>query len=356
MASSVSSDELRLETDDDLSEGEINFSNAQPIYGRHTYGSLNRNIRKDDLNNFSLLVLNSNNVQLNLSQVLDVLIVRYRLNFITSASLKVRRNPRKSIVYIYASYQDELNRFMNEINTVDGNSFILNDQVINVSLINNMIFGTARNSIDYVNSPDSISNLHFNFVPNHTISPSFNLQNIWGKIQESSQLLNAISGISLRLNVRHRVLYYYGSFILNDNCNVDNTLLSLRHVGISANRANFSSFILSDMQASTIRNSNGGIIIVNETLLSNNILSNVSTIDNCNQRTEANALIGLIPSIVQEVIRGLRVNEAQWSPNESIQQTPQGYYRNRGSNNQRRSGGRTRGRRMFNNRRNFNPY
>ena len=305
----ISSDELRLGTDDDLSDLEENLiaTNGQPIYGRHTFGSFNRKVFRADLERFCLIVLRSESVELKIPEVLEVLIQNYRLNFLTSLTYKVKRNSLKTILYLYASYRDEINRFFNEINNDTGHSFLIGSTTIHAKVFNNLTFGNAQINNDLIAHDNAICNLYFNFVPNHTISPSHNLLSICERVMKDDSLKGSINGISLKLNVSHRTLYNYGSFILNDRECVNKTLSVLNELNVPANLATFSSFILNSNQINIVKKDNGGSLKVNEFLLQNNILSNESIIDFSIPRQAApqNDVANLIPSIVSEVIRNL---------------------------------------------------
>ena len=209
-------DEISLETDDELNDDDINVSNRQPIYGRDTNGSFNRKIIKADLDLFSLIVLKCNDGSVSIMDVLSTLSIEHQLNFISSISYKLKRDPLKTIIYVYASYRDEINRFLNNISTVNGHSFIINGKRLDVAVFNDVVMGSALvdTSLDY-NSED-IVNIHFNFIPRPSISPSLNLLDLWERVDTNESLKNAIKGISLRLNVTKRTLHFYGSFILSD--------------------------------------------------------------------------------------------------------------------------------------------
>lgn len=60
----------------------------------------------------------------------------------------------------------------------------------------------------------------------------------------------------------------------------DGVLLSLKNIFITASKANFSSFILTNSQVRTIKDENAGSLIVNNPILIYNVLANVSTIYN----------------------------------------------------------------------------
>lgn len=175
-----SNDELRLITDDELSDIDENSiaNNGQPIYGRDTAGSFGRTISCSDLDRFCLIVFKSNGEEIRLLNLLEVLTSTYRVNFISNISYKVKRNPLKSIVYVYASYSDEVFRFMNQIQSDVGASFLLGNVIVHARLFNNFVFGLAHSNAALRDDLDMIYNLHFNYVPHNSLSPSHNVLNI----------------------------------------------------------------------------------------------------------------------------------------------------------------------------------
>ena len=208
--------------------------------------------------------------------------------------------------------------FFNNISTVNGHAFIVDNKRIDVTVFNDVTCGSARiDSTAENNSPD-IVNIHFNFIPTPSISPSHNLLDLWERINVNEQLRNTIKGISLRLNVAQKTLYFYGSFLMSDQAFVDATLISLRDAGIRANRASFVSFLLRDTDATHLCNLGGGMFVANEFLSLNNILTNLSTIDRLSQGGGDSDLRSLIPSIVDEVLRNLRGNNINNNNNNNI--------------------------------------
>ena len=79
----------------------------------------------------------------------------------------------------------------------------------------------------------------------------------------------------------------------------------MRDAGIRANKATFLTFLLKETDAAHLRDLNNGSYVANEFLTNNNILTNVSSIDRLTQFGGENALMALIPNIVEEVMRNL---------------------------------------------------
>jgi hypothetical protein len=307
------SDELRLYTDDELSEDDESFaSNLQPVYGRHTNGSFNRKIYKNDLEKSFLLVLRVSNGIVSIHELLDVLVLEYRLNFITTVVKKIRHNPLNQMIYVIASYADEVFRFINEIRCMEGTQFMVGNSCIKVKLLNDMACQNVRIDNALSDESKSVRNIHFNCIPNNTLSPSFNVMNIWSKIASNDFLLGSVLGVSMKLNATHRVLLHFGSFILNERVDDDLVVSTLREIGIISNQASFSTFILNETQINRLRGSSGGPLTMNEFIANNNILTNPSTIDDIESTVPvAQAhpnLADMVSPIVQEVLRNLGIN------------------------------------------------
>ena len=132
---------------------------------------------------------------------------------------------------------------------------------------NDLVLGSAR--IDPMSDGISqdIVNIHFNFIPNPTMSPSLNLLDLWERVDSNEELRNTIKGIFLRLNVAQRSLYFYGSFFMSDQGHIDTSLASLRNAGVRANRATFLSFLLRENDALFLKNMSNGIAVANESYL-----------------------------------------------------------------------------------------
>lgn len=126
----------------------------------------------------------------------------------------------------------------------------------------------------------------------------------------SDILKNNIRGISLKINKSRKILYNYGSFILRDFSVATNTIVNLREAGMAASYATFSSFILTNAQVNSVRNSSDGSLQVTNYLLRNNLLSNNSNVDLIAPPAlhNHNNLSDLIAPIVQEVLRSLNHN------------------------------------------------
>ncbi|KAL7016112.1 hypothetical protein ACKWTF_016825 [Chironomus riparius] len=309
----VSEDELRLLTDDELSDADENLisNNGQPVYGRDMPGSFGRKVTRGDLDRFCLIVLKSeNNGHIRLLDLLEHLTSTYRLNFITNISYKVKRNPTNSIIYVYSSYVDEAFRFLNEIQTDSGSSFLLGNDLIHAKLFNNFIFGLAQVNPAYRNNSDVVTNLNFNFTPRNSISPSHNILHICERALSNDLLKRNIVGISLKLNKSRRCLFNYGSFILKDFNVATETIVMLREQGISASYATFSSFLMNNNQINHMRNNGDGSLLVSDYMLNNNALVSQSTVDFFIPQpiNNHNNIADLIYPIVQEVLRSLNVN------------------------------------------------
>ena len=154
---------------------------------------------------------------------------------------------------------------------------------------------------------------------------------LWERIDTNDYLKSTVIGISLRLNVTNKILYFYGSLILSDSRDIDNTLVALRDLGIKANRATFWSFLLNNDDTMHLRAMNNGMLIANEFLTHANILCNASSIDSLvvpAPNGSNNAVADLIPAIVQEVLRNLGgLNQGSGVQRERHRRRRRGSYR-----------------------------
>lgn len=269
---------LDLETDEDFDDVDVIAANGNPIYGKQVAGSLGKLVTKSDLAKSFLLVLKAD-VPISLIVIAKTLIERYKLNFITSISFKVRNNGLKKICYVMACYEDEIKRFCAEILHDSGHSFLIANNTVHVKALTGFSMSNARVGEGNTNCDDVI-NIYFQHAPINHVSPSMNLLAMIDNIHADETLRESILGISLKLNLIHCTLYQYGTLICADHAMISELLPLLRSVNVPANIASFSSFVLPNNIISQARSMNPGQpLVMTERMRLNNILVTESQID-----------------------------------------------------------------------------
>jgi hypothetical protein len=301
---------LILYTDDELDVEEF-LNNGVPVYGRQTVGSFGNTLTRNDIRVMSLLVLRTEN-KLTLTALIKELNA-HKLNFVVMVSSKTRSDSVQFFhYYVYAAYADEIYRFLNMIRSEDGYSFRVSGHHVKVRLAESVRYGHAASKQELLTDARHVSNLHFNFAPDPSVSPTQNLLTIAEKTEGDYSLPNDIAGISVKINMRKLSLYPYGTFTLYNGVDKTACINRLERVGLVATEATFSSFILMAEQSESLQRIRRNMFQEDSLMLNYNALSNGSIIDNFervaipNSHVLSTDLISMaqLTSVLPEIIRG----------------------------------------------------
>jgi hypothetical protein len=120
-------------------------------------------------------------------------------------------------------------------------------------LLPKLIFSTVKADPSLADNQQSVNNLHFNYIPDSSISPSRNLYAALVNVESLNELSTEIVGVALRLDRSRRMLYFYGSFIIAATVDRARCIESLVQVGITAHSAMFSSYILPESMTQNLK-------------------------------------------------------------------------------------------------------
>jgi hypothetical protein len=256
------------------------ITNGIPIYGHNTMGSLGRKILRKDLMEDRLLLLKVPHKVFTLVKLLNELVIKYSLNFITLAIAKYIYHDDVMDVLIRVNYPDEIDEFMSRIRTINGLEFSAWGHLIKVFPVPDCLIGVATTDTALCTDSRHIRNIHFNYTPNNSVSPSHNLLNIAERIEADPLLVSDIAGISLKLDKKQKTLYHFGSFVLFKSTDKSACLSRIMRMGFTASHASYTTFLLLERQIVNVRGHSADGFVENLFLLKHNLLTKKSSIYN----------------------------------------------------------------------------
>lgn len=255
--------------------------NSVQIYGCSTPGSFGRIVKLDDLAAFRVLILKVTYGDVTLSELINELIVSYRLNFIVHATKKISGGSGDRIYYLNVTYLDEIWRFLRSIKSETDYSFHVRESHIRVALCKNLVYGNCdivAGTAQLVEDARFVNNIFLKYLPDDNVSPSSNLLRLINLIMTEKPVAEAFCGLNLRLNPDTGSLTKYASIIIDKKASND-IFSGLDKLMLEPKASNVSSFLLPDDQLKLCFDSNKKVAL-SETILVHNLLTNDNNRDN----------------------------------------------------------------------------
>lgn len=261
--------EINLEENFDFKD--VLYANNNPTYGKQINGSFGKRIGHYDIRNFKLLCLNFHKNCASLHRTIHVLTKEYELNFITGITYKIK--PNTSSMYIQVTYFPEIDRFLKKIFSGGRHILLFDDIRATVTLINDFFVTYAVMDHDLKSHCNSMSNIHINFLPDNSLSPSQNLLNILGKFDNDKAMNKLVKGIFLKLDQKKGILYHFGNIIVGGLI-TDKMVKSFQDIIPNSNRTSTTILILPTNIIRCLPRNESNVYIVNKQSLDNNLIMN----------------------------------------------------------------------------------
>lgn len=246
------------------------------MYGHNTVGSLGKKVLRKDLEVDRVFMLRFGSGSVTLTAILNELATTHNVNYVLSLATQLCETNGEINMFLCASYPDELDHFLREIRSPDGLFFYVDSNPIEVIPVPEFILGNATNDAHLMNDKRHVNNLHFNYVPNNSLSPTHNLLNLMERLESNPSLASDIAGISIKLDRKQKILFHYGTLILHKATDKSACLARLGRMGIAASSANYTTFVLLERQIYNVRRLNTNGYDENIFLLRHNAIVNES--------------------------------------------------------------------------------